>query len=208
MRKKSAITPLPPLSLDALRDVETIEEFAQRALKRSDSSSRFNFAKALEALRTCVVSVFDTKTAYYRSLANFREEWITDIGAATISSALGLIPDMVRDEDIREMEGKLCDTLNEHLKAETSAQPKQTLPDIEPISKQLENLRIESRLTVEQLAEGVDLALRSVYRHLSEDSAPSRRNIGAYERFFSARLSKTVHLKTPPIVSKKSAKRH
>jgi DNA-binding XRE family transcriptional regulator len=62
------------------------------------------------------------------------------------------------------------------------------------VSKQIDDLREECRLTVEELAEAVGLSARSVYRHLSGDANPRKRHLNAYERIFSARLKRDVRL--------------
>jgi DNA-binding transcriptional ArsR family regulator len=72
------------------------------------------------------------------------------------------------------------------------------------LSAVLEQLRIESRLTVEDLAEAIELQPRSVYRHLAGIAIPRPRHLAAYEWTFSKRLHREIHL---PNVSKKSAKK-
>jgi hypothetical protein len=73
--------------------------------------------------------------------------------------------------------------------------------DSESISVQLNRYREECRFTVEELAEAVSIEPRSVYRHLSGESEPRLRQIGAYERTFSDRLGKKV------VIHKTSGKR-
>lgn len=60
----------------------------------------------------------------------------------------------------------------------------------EPIAKQIDRLREESRLTIEEVAEALDLAPRSIYRHLSGQANPRSRQIAAYEDLFSKRLKR------------------
>ncbi|MGB2635016.1 MAG: helix-turn-helix transcriptional regulator, partial [Candidatus Acidiferrum sp.] len=55
----------------------------------------------------------------------------------------------------------------------------------EPIAKQIDRLREESRLTVEEVAEALDVDPRSVYRHLSGQANPRSRQIAAYEELCS-----------------------
>lgn len=69
-------------------------------------------------------------------------------------------------------------------------------PSTESLSKQIDDLREEARLTVEDLAEALDVAPRSIYRHLSGKTEPRKRQIAAYEKLFSARLNRVVRLKT------------
>lgn len=71
----------------------------------------------------------------------------------------------------------------------------------ETIAEQIERLREECRLTIEELAEELRIESRSVYRHLSGQAIPRTGHIGAYERVFSERLGRKV------LISKTSGKR-
>jgi hypothetical protein len=62
------------------------------------------------------------------------------------------------------------------------------------IERQLEALRSECRWTVEELAEGMTISLRSVQRHLSGEAVPRKRHIAEYEKRFSAKLNRDVRL--------------
>jgi DNA-binding transcriptional ArsR family regulator len=71
---------------------------------------------------------------------------------------------------------------------------------------QIERLRVESRLTIEDLAEAIELTPRSVSRHLAGEAVPRLRQIAAYERVFTRKLGKAIHLpNVSPNVSQKSA---
>ncbi len=69
-------------------------------------------------------------------------------------------------------------------------------PAQESIAGQLNRLRDECRLSVEELAEKLDIRDRSVYRHLSGETIPRLKQIGAYERVFSEILATKVVIKT------------
>jgi hypothetical protein len=60
------------------------------------------------------------------------------------------------------------------------------------VADQLQTLRNEARLTVEQLAERVRIQPRSVWRHLSGTASPRIGNLGAYERAFTNLLKRKV----------------
>ncbi len=60
------------------------------------------------------------------------------------------------------------------------------------ITEQLRTLRFESDMTVEGLAEGVGLQVRSVYRHLSGRVKIRKSNLEAYSKFFSKKLKRQV----------------
>lgn len=62
------------------------------------------------------------------------------------------------------------------------------------IREQIEMLRNECRFTVEDLAEAIRVSTRSVYRHLSGDADPRQRHLAAYEKVFSEKLKRQVHL--------------
>ena len=62
----------------------------------------------------------------------------------------------------------------------------------ETLASQIDRLREECRITVEELAEELGVDPRSVFRHLSGESMPRSRHLAAYERVFSARLQTKV----------------
>lgn len=65
----------------------------------------------------------------------------------------------------------------------------------ETVAEQIQLLRKESNLTVDQLAEKVGLDARNVTRHLSGKTKPRLSNLAAYERVFSDTLDRKVTIK-------------
>jgi predicted transcriptional regulator len=55
-------------------------------------------------------------------------------------------------------------------------------------------LRVECSLSVEDLAAVLEVAPRSVYKHLSDRVVPRRSHITAYEKLFSDNLHRKVIL--------------
>ena len=70
------------------------------------------------------------------------------------------------------------------------------------LGDQIKRLQIESRLTIEDLAESIELTPRSISRHLAGKAIPRPRHIAAYERLFARKLGRAIHF---PNVSQKSA---
>ena len=68
----------------------------------------------------------------------------------------------------------------------------------EPTCVQLERLRAEAHMSVEELAEAVGRDPTTVSRNLSGTVVPHHRTIGAYERIFSKRLGRKVVIKKMP----------
>jgi DNA-binding transcriptional regulator YiaG len=68
----------------------------------------------------------------------------------------------------------------------------------ETVAKQIQRLRTESNLTVDQLAEKVGLDVRNVTRHISGKTKPRLSNLAAYERVFSEALGRKVTIKKMP----------
>jgi hypothetical protein len=64
--------------------------------------------------------------------------------------------------------------------------------DDESIAAQLDKFLDEANWTVEELAEALDLSPRSIFRHLSGQARPLKRNIKRYEQAFSNRLKRQV----------------
>jgi DNA-binding XRE family transcriptional regulator len=63
------------------------------------------------------------------------------------------------------------------------------------LGSQINRLRQECHLTVDELAEKIDIDVRSVRRHLKDDSVPYDRHIWAYQRLFSKLLNRQVVLR-------------
>jgi hypothetical protein len=91
MKKKQSLPSVPPLSLEALGDVEELEELAQRLLRNCGDFRYFNPQKAVRILRTCVVQALDVQIAYYKSLPDYHPEWIREIKEKTIDGIVGLV---------------------------------------------------------------------------------------------------------------------
>jgi hypothetical protein len=65
-------------------------------------------------------------------------------------------------------------------------------PPERSIGGQLEALRVECDLTQQKLSDELGMELRTVQRHLSGESRPSRRAVASYEKYFSKRLNTKV----------------
>ncbi len=116
MPKKPSLPPVPPLSLETLGDVETVEEFAQAALRNCGDYRYFNAEKAVRILRTCVVQALDIQIVYYKSLPDYRPEWIREIKEKTIDAIVGLVgTNGAKDWDFFQYEVR--QTVKEHLAA-------------------------------------------------------------------------------------------
>jgi hypothetical protein len=68
----------------------------------------------------------------------------------------------------------------------------------ESVGSQIQRLRLECDWTEEDLAEAVDLDLRSVQRHLASDAAPRALTIRKYEKAFSKLLKKEIVITQMP----------
>jgi ribosome-binding protein aMBF1 (putative translation factor) len=73
-----------------------------------------------------------------------------------------------------------------------SAVPLPAKPPEESVGAQIRRLRDECQLTTEELAEEVEMEVRSVQRHLANKATPYVRHFRAYERVFSKLLSRKV----------------
>jgi DNA-binding XRE family transcriptional regulator len=199
MKRRIFPPPIPPLSADALNRVEDIEKFARYALNACSNAvgSLVNPEKALRILRTCVVEAFEAQIEYYEKLPIYTKEWLKELQQTTIDSALGLMPMWTSGELFRD---ELVHTLRiyvRQLPKPSSSPPERALPENKPsIQQQLDDLRNECRLTVEDLAEALDVAPRSIYRHLSGEAIPRNRQVAAYEKLFSKQLGKSIRLET------------
>jgi DNA-binding transcriptional ArsR family regulator len=117
---------------------------------------------------------------------------------------------LTKAEMLKVINQKLNELINNRLArppVRSSDNPAESQEEAKPqrnadsVKNQINDLRDECRLTVEELAESVGLAPRSVYRHLSGKAIPRPSQVATYEKFFSKRLAREIHLKT-------SRKRH
>src|SRR5437016_1575325 len=101
--RKRAFPPLPPLSPQALHDVEEIDHAVQSSLEScSNATGNFvNAERALRILRTCLVMSLDVQLDYYRSLQNYHPVWMALIVRDTIESFIGLFPLFTSGEGFR-----------------------------------------------------------------------------------------------------------
>jgi DNA-binding transcriptional regulator YiaG len=93
-------------------------------------------------------------------------------------------------EDLRQNLKSKSERLKEL--SDTPSQPKAVEPKTESVGEQLRRLRDECHITAQELAELIDVEVRSVQRHLAGDSIPYDRHLRAYEREFSKLLNRKV----------------
>lgn len=206
MPKKTLPALLPPPSSSLLEFSQAREELTHRFLANSYRRNSLNLAAAIGILGHHVIDSFQTQINYYSGLQDYQPKWLNQIKQNVIDTALGMYADIAGEAQLATISAKLDQIIEENFKSNNQfAKSRQT--DFETIAKQLQDLRIESSLTVEQLAEKVGLAPRSVYRHLSGEAIPNRRHVAIYEKAMSNALHKEVRIKTSPKVSKRQSKR-
>lgn len=96
------------------------------------------------------------------------------------------------DREFGDPIGALEARPNEKTEAPAGFTPTAIALESETTGEQIDRLRNECRLSVEQLAEMVKIEPRSVYRHINGEAKPRIAHIGAYERAFSQVLHKPV----------------
>ncbi len=69
-------------------------------------------------------------------------------------------------------------------------------PAEETIGSQIERFRTECDVTVEMLAEALQVDVRQIYRHQAGTTVPRKTHIAAYQKFFSEKLNRPVTLRT------------
>jgi DNA-binding XRE family transcriptional regulator len=120
----------------------------------------------------------------------------------TLISQSGIFPRLC-EASVRycnKLESSALQTEFERMSVATAAgtaaiRPAQNEPKPETIGQQIKRLRLECRLTVEELAPQVNLEPRSVQRHESGKALPYPRYLAAYERYFSKHLKREVVIK-------------
>ena len=189
---------IPPLPRNVLMDVQEVEEHLRASLDAAaNRRPHLNVEQVRRALDTCVVEALNLQLEYYASLPNYRPEWVPALAVRTIDSAIGSFPLLTDGEPFRE---RLQQTVRHYLqgrrKAKLQPVPQLAMPASEPLNEQIEALRDECRMTVEELAEGLGVTPRSAYRHLSGEATPRQKQVAAYEKLFSQKLGRKVRLET------------
>jgi hypothetical protein len=80
----------------------------------------------------------------------------------------------------------------------TPAAPLIKVPKPESVGQQINRLREECQLTVDELAERMNLDVRSVRRHLAGDTTPYDRHLWAYRRLFYKLLNRDAVISKMP----------
>src|ERR1035438_8416989 len=157
---------IPPLPRDVLMDVQEVEEHLRASLQAAaNRRPQLNVEQVRRALDTCVVEALNLQLEYYVSLPNYRPEWVPALAVRTIDSAIGSFPQLTDGEPFRaRVQQTVRHYLQSRRKAKLQPVPQLAMPASEPLNKQIEALRIECRMTVEELAEGLDVTPRSLDR--------------------------------------------
>ena len=97
-----------------------------------------------------------------------------------------------------ELTEKLRHESSGHLLGDDSPNPVPPSPAHETIAAQLQRLRDECHITEEELAEKIDMDIRSVQRHLASKTIPRARHLRVYERVFSKLLNRQIVIRKMP----------
>lgn len=200
MTRNSSPPRIPPLPLHVLTEVQEVERHLRISLDAADlGGGRLNIQQAIRVLDTCVVEALSIQLDYYASLPNYCSEWAAGLAVRTIESAIASFPVLTSGEPFRpRLQETISQFLQDRRKAKALPASQVVTPTSEPLNQQIEALRVECRMTVEELAEGLDVTPRSAYRHLSGEASPRDRHIAAYEKLFSQKLGRKVRLETSP----------
>jgi hypothetical protein len=147
------------------------------------NEANFNKAKAALSIYRREFSRLDISERQYRQI--IRDE----IEAASNSLQLSAAQGRLLETEFFFPEDK---NLWPPPEATPQIAPLSTLRKTETVASQINRLREECHLTLEELAEKISLEVRSVQRHLAGQTIPYARNIRRYEREFSKLLNRQV----------------
>jgi hypothetical protein len=159
-----------------------LDERKDRDLRKAQllrNEANFNKAKAIISAHRHEFSKLDIPERRYREI--IREE----IESASNSMELYDVQRRLLETEFFFPEGQVASLPAPELKPIT-------IPKPETIGQQINRLREECRLSVEELAEEVQLETRSVQRHIADVHIPHNRHLRAYERTFSKLLNRQV----------------
>jgi len=117
----------------------------------------------------------------------------------TVQFGEGRVTENYKTDFIKMLESRIVYWQAEALSPSRAQHQITPATQTESMTDALSRLRIESRLTIEELAQKVRIDQRSVERHLSGKTIPRIGHIGAYERAFSNILKTKVVLPKTPV---------
>jgi hypothetical protein len=169
--------------------------------------------RAKDLLRSHTCSIFDfLKEIYTGKVA--MSEWESDIANEAIQVVIScwgnfnispkgyewraILEQAIVQHLGRNLRGFMISSLpHTEIPKEISPGPTATPNPTQRFSDALRSLLDEARWTSEMVAEKVGIDPRNVYRHLSEDTMPTKANVGKYEEVLSKQLNRKVILPTP-----------
>lgn len=95
MKKKPPPT-LPPLSLEALQQINKVEDYARIALMTSTKREQVR-----RIVGTSVISIFNIHFGFYAFLPDFQQDWIREIRDQSIDSIIEMCPVFAPGEKFR-----------------------------------------------------------------------------------------------------------
>lgn len=189
---------MPPLPLKVMREMQALEI----ALK-ADLTATTQFSGVWdEYLRTYSTEMFDVYYAFYSQFPEDKEHWLL---ASAHNSAyrlhVFLRTNFLSDISVIEIyQKKLIDTVMEYGIRKYFVGTKSKEEIYNPsgsIASQLTIFKEEGRLSAQALADGINVNLRTVQRHLTGKLKPRATQIAAYETFLTERLRRPIKLETP-----------
>lgn len=210
--------PLAPLSLSILKRIQRLQSATRRALKHCSfhGTKQLDDRSALETLRSHLIAEIDLRLGFYEAVPGYEWDWNTEILSHATASALACFPldwfeqrdearQLVGYEGNKQFMKALVSTGWEY--AVTRRLAKGNLQSARPIpmernaarliGEQIKELRLESRMTEEKLAEAIGKGKRTVQRHISGELKPRISTVGLYEKAFSKALKRSVKIETP-----------
>lgn len=201
---------LPPLPVAKLSELEVDEMGLRSALGRCTDryGSLINEPKAYAYLRSYAVQIFDFYLKSHSKMSKIPPEWNQYFKEDSIHRVISCFLKVcsANGHYERSYRQELEATIESHI--QSLLPPTLTLPKpsayqapalmmaAPKVSEQLKKLRDECRMTIEEIAEEINVRPRSVSRHLSGEDVPRRKTLRAYESIFSKRTGRTIQIKT------------
>jgi len=124
------------------------------------------------------------------SKVDMRFAWLAEIDVRRPANVISVL--QLNANDLCRISADHCNT-----KAALASGPSHSSP-VGGIAHQLQELREQSGLPVEQIAAGIRRDVTTVFRHLSGKSVPEEATVRRYEKFFSKVLNKAIVIGQTP----------
>lgn len=198
MGKPPKIPDMPPLTLEMHSELRVLEGELMRALSSCCNSHELTDPDAaVEYVRTYIPKFYDCFYGFYSQIPDrqYQRHWKPASERSTFERVVKCISNGYLIRSFFASNEERIDIIRRTIESHARKSDYPGKPS--SFGDRLRALIDEARVTPEGIAEAIDINHRTAYRHLSGQSRPRTKQIGAYEEYLSKRLKRIVKLDSP-----------